>query len=108
MRFWIAKRKKLDLTPDVVPGRNNSGWSIYSLDEHWGFEVSTTGLLTLVPGEFCPLPLRTVQSGNVLHPGPDTILELEKSWRQQCGENQKGQIWKVVDRRQSGKVRTVL
>lgn len=100
----IAKRKKLELTCDMVPGRNNSGWSIYSLDEHWGFEVNTTRLLTLVPGEFCPLPL----SGNVLNARPDTILELEESWRQECGEKQKGQIWKLVNRRQKGKVRTAL
>lgn len=39
---------------------------------------------------------------------PDTILELEGPWRQQCGENQKGQIWKLVNRRQKGKVKTTL
>lgn len=50
--------------------------------------------------------LELAQSGNVLHTRPDTTLELKRPWRQQRGENQKGQIWKMVNRRQKGKVKT--
>lgn len=52
--------------------------------------------------------LKSAQIGDILHTRPETILELERPQRQQRRENQKGQIWKTVNRRQKGKVKTTL